>query len=216
MILISNCLITGSPVAERREGEPAQPRVRQQGDTMGLFHRMKYIENDGLANVINSISRSFESLREEYMFGSLSQLKREGVDVSRISRDIAPGSELEDALKGFQLASMMGIAWDYIKDARDQLDFDRQLSSHLKAQEGSRAWNYREKYVDCQGNIDTLSKSLAVDVHGLIGFPEPRKEFLIQFQGGAQILIGLCQVATYTACNDDKMARTVRQRIGIP
>jgi hypothetical protein len=183
---------------------------------MGIFRRRKYIENDVFADVINSISRSFEALREEYIFGSLSQLKREGVNVSRISRDIAPGSELEDALKGFQLTSMMGVAWDYIRDARDQLDFDSRLSSHLKAEEGSRAWNYREKYVDCQGNIDALSKSLAVDVHGLLGFPEPRKEFLIQFQGGAQILIGLCQVATYAACGDDNMARTLRQRIGIP
>jgi len=182
---------------------------------MGIFHKRKYIQNEAFVGVISSISRSLEALREEYMFGSLSQLKREGVDVSRISRNVAPGSELEDALKGFQLTSMIRIAWDYIKDPRDQLDFDRRLSSHLGAREGSRTCNYREKYIDCQGNIDALSKSLAVDVHRLIGSPEPLNEFLIQFQAGAQILAALSQAETYIACGDDGMARALNKRIGV-
>ena len=181
-----------------------------------IFSRKKYIEKDAFATVVNTLSRTFEALREEYLFGSLSQLKKEGIDVSKISRDIVPGSELEDALKGFQIMSMIGIAWGYIRDARDQLDFDTLLSSHLRVHEGSRAWNYREKYVDCQGNIEAVSKSLAIDVYRAIGFPEPRNEFLIQFQGGAQLLIALCQMATHSACGDEKMVRKVKERIGMP
>lgn len=184
---------------------------------MGLFGRKRiYIEKYNFPSVIDKLSIAFETLRDEYIFGSLSQLKREGVDVSKISRDIIPGSELEDVLKGFQLTSMMGIAWKYIKD-KDQLEFDRLLSSTMKAEMGSsRAWNYRDRYLDCRGNIGSLAKALSVDVHRTIGFPEPRVEFLIQFQGGAELLIGLCQVATYTACGDEKMARNLKQRMGMP
>jgi hypothetical protein len=140
------------------------------------------------------------------------QLKRERIDVSKLSRDIVPGSELENLLKGFQLTCMMGIAWDYIKDVRDQMDFDKMISSHLNAQEGSQAWSFREKYLDCQGSIDALSRTLGADVHRTIGYPEPRQEFLIQFQGGAVILIGLCQEAACTACGDDKRAQKIRQQ----
>lgn len=178
---------------------------------MGIFSRRKYITKKYFPDVIENLSISFEALREEYIFGSLSQLKRERIDVSKISRDIAPGSDLDDLLKGFQLTSMIGIAWDYIKGIDDQIHFDKLLSSHLNAQEGSRAWNFREKYVDCQGNIDTLSQSLADDVHKAIGFPEPRLEFLIQFRGGAQALIMLCQTETCIAFGDNKRAQSIRK-----
>lgn len=183
---------------------------------MGLFDRKKYIENADFICVIGNLARQFESLRENFIFGSLSQLKCEGFDVSGISRDIVPGSELDDILKGFQLTAMMGIAWKYIKD-KDRLAFDRLLSSTMKAEMGSsRAWNYRDRYLDCRGDMDALAKALSVDVHRAIGFPEPRVEFLIQFQAGAELLVVLCQLATYTACGDEKMSRKLKKRIGMP
>ncbi|OGL40124.1 MAG: hypothetical protein A2042_02725 [Candidatus Schekmanbacteria bacterium GWA2_38_11] len=178
---------------------------------MGLFGRKKiYIKREDFPVVINNIARSLEALREEYIFGSLSQLKREGVDVSNISRDISPGSQLEDALKGFQLTSMMGITWDYIRSIEDKLAFDLALSKHMNAEKESRAWDYRERYIDCQGDMDALAKTLSFDVYKSIGSPIPRDEFLIQFQGGAYVLIGLCQAATYSACGDSKMERKIR------
>jgi hypothetical protein len=70
--------------------------------------------------------------------------------------------------------------------------------------------------MDCRGDIDALAKALSVDVHRALDFPEPRVEFIIQFQGGAGPLIGLCQVATYSACGDEKMARKLKQRMGMP
>ncbi len=180
---------------------------------MGIFSKRKYVEAEKWPEVIATISRAFEALREEYIFGSLSQLKKEGADVSQISRDIAPESELEDLLKGFQLTCMMGIAYDYLKEPKEQIAFEESLSSRLGAKEGSRPWQYREKYLDCKGNIPTLCESLSSDIHRAIGFPEPRKEFLIQFQGGAQILIILCQVETCNAFGDGKRASSLRQEI---
>ena len=181
---------------------------------MGLFGRKRiYIKQEDFPAIINNLATSLETLREEYIFGSLSQLKREGVDVSNVPRNISPGSELEDALKGFQLTSMMGIAWDYIKSIEDQLLFDHALSKHMKAEKRSRAWKYRERYTDCQGEMDALSKTLSLDVHKAIGSPMPRDEFLIQFQGGAYILIGLCQAATYLACGDSKMERKIKEKL---
>ena len=179
---------------------------------MGIFRRKKYIGKEQFPVIVNALASSFASLREEFILGSLMQLKKEGTDVSMLSRDIPPGSELEDILKGFQLTSMIGVAWDYIKDVRDQLDFDDMLSLHLGAQEGSRAWKCREKYVDCQGQMEALCSTLASDVHRAFGHPEPRQQFIIQFHGGALILIGLCQEAACKFCGDDKRARELRQQ----
>lgn len=181
---------------------------------MDLFGRKRiYINKDNFQAAINKLIVSFETLREEYIFGSLSQLKREGVDVSKVSRDISQESELEDILKGFQLTSMIGIAWDYIKKIRDQLLFDHMLSNHINAEEGTRASEFRERYTDCKGDMDALSKTLSIDVHKAIGSPEPKDQFLIQFQGGAYTLIGLCQMATYSACGDSKMKQKIKQKI---
>ena len=181
---------------------------------MSLFGRKRIFVSKGkFPDIINALILSFETLREEYIFGSLSQLKREGVDVSKVSKEIRSESELEDILKAFQLTSMIGIAWNYIEDIRDQLSFDYMLSNHLRVEEGSRAWKYRERYTDCHGDMDALSRTLSVDVHKVIGSPEPKNEFLIQFQGGAYTLIGLCQMATYSACGDSKMEQKIKQKI---
>lgn len=179
---------------------------------MGLFTRKQiYIEKEDFPQVIKNLTVAFETLREEYIFGSLSQMKRDGVDVSNISRDISPDSELENILKGFQLTSMIGIAWDYIKSIDDKQEFDEALSKHIKAGKGTLAANYREKYIDCQGDMKDLSRSLAIDVHKAIGKPSPDIEYLSQFQGGAFVLAGLCQAATCSACGDRKMEQKIKQ-----
>jgi len=179
---------------------------------MLIFSRRKHIEAKDFPEIVSALAGSFASLREEYILGSLMQLKREGVDVSRLSRDIDPNSELEDALKGFQLMSMIGIAWEYIKRISDQMYFDKMLSNHLGAEQGTRAWQYREKYVDFQGNMEALCPALASDVHRAFGYPEPRQKFIDQLHGGALILIGLCQEAACNACGDDKRARELRSQ----
>ena len=179
---------------------------------MGLFSRKRiYIEKEDFPHVIKKLTVAFETLREEYMFGSISQLKRGGVDVSEISREIRPGSELEHILKGFQLTSMIGIAWDYIKNLDDRRDFDDTLSNHINAGEGTLAADYREKYIDCQGDMEPLSRSLALDVHRAIGSPSPEIDYLSQFQGGAFPLVGLCQAATCSSCGDSKMEQKIKQ-----
>lgn len=105
---------------------------------MGIFSRNKYIEKSQFTFIIESLVKSLEALREDFIYGSLTQLKREGVDVSMISKEISPGSELEDELKGFQLTSMIGIAWNYIKDPKEKIDFDDSLSRCMGAEEGTR------------------------------------------------------------------------------
>ncbi len=182
---------------------------------MGLFDRKIYIEKIDFAQVIARLVRTFETSREEYFLGSILQLKREGYDVSNIPREIAPKSELEDALKAFQLTSMMGIAFDHIRDIRDQLEFDKSLSLSMNSEEGSRAWSYRDKYLDCRGDIHTLTKTFSRDIHRLIGSPEPRIEFLIQFQAGAQLFMVMCQAETHSACGDEKMAMKLKRSLGI-
>jgi len=180
---------------------------------MDLFSGKKYINREEFQAIIHKLAKSLEASREEYILGSLLQLKREGVDVSNVPIEISPGNELEDVLKGFELTSIMGIAWKYIKSLEDQLSFDNALCKHINAEKGSRAWNFREKYTDCQGNMDALATTLSIDVHKLIGSPRPENEYKAQFKGGAYILIGICQADTYSACGDTKMEKKVREKI---
>ncbi len=180
---------------------------------MGIFSRRRNIGAQEFPEVIETLVAHLQSLREEYFLGSSMQLKREGADVSMLCRDITSGSELEDVLKGFQLTCVMGVVLSYISDAKDRVDFDKMLSSHLGAQEGSLAWKYWERYLNCQGHMDALSRTLATDVHHALGKPEPRQKFLLQFQGGAQVLICLSQEAACNACGDPKRGRNFRELV---
>jgi len=180
---------------------------------MGLFSRKKYIGCEEFPAIIHKLAKSFDASREEYILGSLLQLKREGVDISNVPREISPDSELEDALKGFQLTSMIGIVWKYIESMEDQLAFDSALSEYINAEKGTRARNFREEYTDCQGNMDALARALALDTHTSIGAPRPEDKFQAQFQSGAYILMCLCQADTYSACGDTKMEKKVRARM---
>ncbi len=78
---------------------------------MGLFIRKKCISKEKFQAIINRLGMMLRSSREEYILGSLLQLKREGMDVSNVPRDITPGSELDDVLKSFELTCIIGIAW---------------------------------------------------------------------------------------------------------
>ena len=180
---------------------------------MGLFSRKKYINREKFPAIIHKLAKSFEASREEYILGSTLQLKREGVDVSCMPREISPGSELEDALKGFELTSMIGIAWEYIESIEDQLKFESDLCKSVNAEKGSRAWNFRERYTDCQGNMNALTTALSIDVHKAISSPMPENEYKLQFKGGAYILVGICQADTYSACGDTKIEKKVRAKI---
>lgn len=182
---------------------------------MNIFKRKKYVSSENFQSVIKRLSVALEALREEYIFGSLSQLKKEGVDVARISREIETKSELEEILIGFQLTCIIGIAWNYIRDVREEINFNKIITKIHNAEEGTRAWNYRQKYVDCRGDMALLSKYLSEDVHRAIGYPQPREEFIIQFQGGATPLIALSQIETCLAFGDEKEANSIKKAIGM-
>ena len=182
---------------------------------MGLFGRRVVVEEVAFPQVVANLARSLETLREEFYFGSLSQLRREGIDVSPLPVSLPSESEADDALKGFQLTSCVGIAWKYIPDARAKLGFGKLLGEQMSAPEGSRAEAYHDRYLDCRGDIEALARTLALDVHSALGSPEPAEEFLLQFNGGANILLGLSQLWTYTACGDEKMAKKVKRHMGL-
>ena len=182
--------------------------------SMSLFGRRIRVGAEDFPRVAAKLARILETLRSEYYFGSLSQLRREGIDVSMLPPTLPPHGELEAALKGFQLTCTVGIAWRYIEGPRDELEFERLLCERMGATK--EVAEYREKYLDCQGDITSLVLAVADDVFSAIGRPEPRSEFLPQFRAGAELLIGLSQLWTYAACGDRKMERRLKRRIGIP
>ena len=180
---------------------------------MSIFGKKPSINKDEFSSVIKTLKLDFESSREEFVFNSISQMKRYGKDVTSIPRDITPGSQLEDILKGFQLTSMIGIAWDHIKDIKEMLLFDEMLSEEMEALKESRANNYREKYKGCSGDMERLAITLSEDIHEALAIDTSDRNTTQIFKSGAYFLIGTSQHATYSVCGNQKMADKIRKRM---
>jgi hypothetical protein len=180
----------------------------------GLFSRKQYLKKEDFAAVINALILDFETTREEYVFGSFSTLKREGADVSETSHEIISNGELENILRGFQLTAVIGIAWEQIKNIKDMQEFGEMLTNQMKAEKGTQANTYRDKYIKCQGDMDCLAKALSDDINRIMGLNLSEKQLLNSFHSGAYYFIGVCQMNTYARCGNKKMADEVRKKIG--
>lgn len=122
------------------------------------------------------LTSELKLVREQFVFGGVTALKSEGAQVSGISPMLEDGSELDSALKGYQLTNIMGFSWNYMQFA-DHLPFDRRLTESMACGDAQVIARYRERYLDCQGNIEALSSALAEDMHKIWGRPEPATKF---------------------------------------
>jgi hypothetical protein len=62
-------------------------------------------------------------------------------------------------------------------DFLDQMPFDNALTEHLDKGDIIIVEKYRNRYLECQGDIDLLAPSLADDLHRIWGSPEPAQRF---------------------------------------
>ena len=180
---------------------------------LGLFSRKRRrVSRADFPVMVEKLARELEALREQFVFGGVSGLKSEGADVSGIPSVLEYGTELDSALQGFQLTAVVGFAWKYM-DVGDRLPFDCALTQCMTAGNDERTNYYRERYLDCQGDVEALSVYLAEDVLRLWGLPERAVGFFGALRSGSVPLMILSQVAAAAACGDEKTGRKLKRRL---
>jgi len=185
---------------------------------MGIFD-LFYSKNPILniasfPHIVEKLSIELEAIREQFVFGGISGLKSEGAPVKNISPLLEKGSELDSALKAYQLTCVIGFAWNYV-DFGDQLKFDQELTQRLDDGDAIRVKQYRDRYLDCEGDIDSLCINIAEDVHRIWGNPEPSQRFKRALINAAAPLGVLSQAATARICGDFKTEKRLKRKLRI-
>lgn len=164
--------------------------------------------------VVEKLAAELESIREQFVFGGISGLKSEGAPVTHISPMLERGTALDSALKAFQLTCVVGFAWNYIQ-LEDQLKFNQELTQRLDDGDAALVKEYRERYLDCQGDIDSICAHLAEDVHRIWGNPEPSRKFKGALSNAAAPLGIVSQAATARICGDLKTEKKLKGKLRI-
>jgi len=185
---------------------------------MGIlnFFRPKnpILNNASFPDIIAKLSVELEAIREQFVFGGISGLKSEGAPVKDISPMLEKGSELDSALKAFQLTCVIGFAWNYVH-FNDQLKFDQEITQCLDEGDAILVKEYRERYLDCEGDIDSLCANIAEDVHRIWGSPEPSQKFKKALINAAAPLGIVSQAATARICGDLKTEKKLKRNLRI-
>ena len=194
-------------VAKKCEGGCPKKKISR-----SLFANRPHPSQDDCKLVTPKLASEYELIREQFVFACVSTLKSEGAPVGGISPLLRRGSELDAALKGFQLTNIMGFAWNYIH-FDDQLTFDSVLTERVASNDADMTQRYRERYLDCQGDIELLASSLAEDIHRIWGYPEPSDKFKRGLFNSAIALGIVSQATTASVFGDRKTERKLRSKL---
>jgi hypothetical protein len=179
-----------------------------------LFGKRPEVSSSNFPVLIPKLSLELEVIREQFLFGWVTALKGEDAPISGISPILQKGSELDAALKAYQLTCIVGFAWNYMAFG-DRLPFDEALTQRLDDGDVNTIKSYREHYLDCQGNIELLSTSLAEDIYRMWGNPQPSFKFK-RALGNAAITLGIISQATAARTfGDIKAERKLKSKLRI-
>jgi len=185
---------------------------------MGIFNlffpKNPIINEACFPSIVGKLTIELEAIREQFVYGGVSGLKSEGAIVKDISPILEKGSMLDSALKGYQLTCIIGFAWNYIH-FRDQLKFDQKLTQCLDDGDSTRINEYRERYLDCQGNVDCLCEKLADDVYVIWDRHESSQNFKKALTNAAVPLAILSQAITARIFGDLKTEKKLKRKLHI-
>ena len=176
------------------------------------FKSKPRVERDQIATLAAELDRRLRVTREQFLFSVVSTIEGEGGDVAEQPKQLQSGTEIDAALCGFQLTNVTGFAWSYMDRSLCE-DFDAALTKRLENGQAEFMSQYRERYLDCEGNIDNLNKQLATDIHQIWGKPEPTQRFLAALTVGAKLLGVLSQASVARAVGDEKTETKLRRLI---
>jgi hypothetical protein len=177
-----------------------------------LFGVKPHVSKVSFPDVIPKLVSKLEFEREQFLFGSLHALQKKDAPPIGISNQLEGGSNLDSALKGFQLTCVMGFAWDYI-DFDDQLLFDRQLTEAIKNNDRDLTSRYRKRYLDCKGNVRRRASFLAEDIHVIWEEPAPEDHFRgVLSSKGLKFGI-ICQATVANVFGDSKTEKLLKSEL---
>ena len=164
-----------------------------------------------LPPLLEKLHRELHALREQFLFGAISGLKSEGVELVGVSPMLEDGSELDSALKGFQLSCILGFA---LKEGYLSLYDASQAEAHLKSLMAQRdedvCSSYQERYLDCQGDVERLETALAEDIIRLLGGPSPKSRVLNALRTAASPFAILSPAATAGVFGDQRAEKKLK------
>lgn len=179
-----------------------------------FFQKNPTINKTSFPGIVGKLTIELEAIREQFVFGGISGLKSEGAPVNDISPILEKGSVLDSALKGYQLTCIIGFAWNYIQFS-DRLKFEQKLIQGLDDGDSIQMNEYRERYLDCQGDIDCLCEKLAEDVYAIWGGPVPSQNFKKALITSAAPLAIISQATTARICGDLKTEKKLKRKLRI-
>jgi hypothetical protein len=178
----------------------------------GWFRGMKRtVSAAGLPPLLEKLHRELHALRKQFLFGAISRLKSEGIELVGVSPMLEDSSELDSALQGFQLSCILGFA---LKEGYLGLHNASQAEAYLKSlmaqRDGSVCSSYQERYLDCQGDVQCLETALAEDIIRLLGGPSPKSRVLNALRSAASPLAILSQAATAGVFGDQRAEKKLK------
>ncbi len=177
---------------------------------LDLFNRKPTLERAMFSSAIDTLVTQFEALREQFVFGVISGMKSEGVQIPGVSQTLERESDVDSILIALQFVCVVGFAWDYIK-FDDRLSFDRELAQRIITGNEIKVEEYRERYLECQGNIECLQQILAEDIYIIWGKPEPARGIRKALSNSVEILGILSQAETARVCGDERTERKLKK-----
>jgi len=176
------------------------------GDLMGIFSRRILITADQYAEVSIKLTNEFSILREEFLSAHKLQFTSLNIDTSSFPKEIQ-GSKYDNALRGFQLTTTIGIVWRHIQDIKGMVAFRNHFKNDIGSTNGSEVEKYNLLFQSCSGNMECLCKFFAKETITALGVNDPNEQVYELFETTANLLIGLSQSAAYAACGNVKMVK---------
>jgi hypothetical protein len=145
---------------------------------MGLFDpfhdRQPTAKRIQLSQLCKELSKELATLREEMFVSSCLGLKKKGINIAQDVTHLEKGSRLSYVLQAYQLTCIMEFSRPYL-NVEDCGYFDNVLTGYVSDGDPERLARYRERYLDCKGEIGLLSLSLSQDLYYLLHRPTPRE-----------------------------------------
>lgn len=160
------------------------------------------------------LSKELAILQEEILLGSCLYMKREGIDIEQGLTRIDKGSLMGSVLQAYQLTCIVGFSYKYLSK-RDRIPFENMLTEYVSGGDPACLTRYRERYLDCRGDIDALSLSFSQDLYDLLQRPTPRDTVMRILSSNAVTFGILCQAATSKFFGDVRTERKLKSKLRV-
>ena len=185
---------------------------------MGLLDLFRSLppntERTQFPQLCQALAKELAILREEMFLGSCLGLKREGVELPKDVAHLEKGSRLSSALQAYQLTCIVGFSYQYLS-VEDYIPFEDMLTSYVADGDPECLAGYRERYLDCGGEIKLLSSFFSEDVYELLQRPTPR-ETVMRFLSANAVSFGIMsQAATAKRFGDVRTERQLKSKLRV-